>query len=88
MNGKFAEKQKTYLKQKSDSLERLKEAISDAKRKSEGHENELDGAYSSASAAVDRLRHVRDTDFESAVEHADLALSTAFEKVEAAKHAA
>lgn len=85
MNDKWTDKQETYIKQKSDSLTRLREAVADAKEMSEGQDEALDGAYSSASAAVERLQHVADADFESAVEHADLALSTGFELVESVK---
>lgn len=83
---KRTEKQEAYVKSKMESLTRLREHVADAKENTRGgHDEELDGAYSSASAAVERLQHVGDADFEAAVEHADMLLSEGFETVESVK---
>lgn len=84
----FETKKQKFIEQKSESLERLEQQITEALKLQNDENKEafvaLHRARASALGAVDRLRHVNDGDLAVAVANADLALRTAYERLDAA----
>lgn len=82
----FETKKTRAMTQRSESLGRLENAIAQAEKNATGGDagsvEDLKRAYSSALAAVSRLRNCDANDINIATDNADTALRVAFERLE------
>jgi len=87
-DSQFEARKQKFIEQKAESLDRLEHQISVALKQHEGGNERamvaLHRARASALAAVERLRHVDEDGLDVAVQNADQALRTAYERLDAA----
>lgn len=85
----FDSKKQTHIARKTRSLEQLRADIAAEIDRlgaaAADTKEELDRAIASAEASVDRLRGADDTNFESAIQHVDLALRSAVDRLDASR---